>query len=92
MSTDEWVGTDNWLVQALQTAHAERAAALRRVAELERALKEVEWLPGPFYARDRTMVCPCCLQAECQGHAGDCLIGLALAGTRLRAEGGDDAE
>ena len=45
---------------------------------LLRAAREVEWLPGPDYARTKVMECPCCMQADYQGHAGDCLIGRAL--------------
>ena len=45
---------------------------------LLRAVREVEWLPGPDYTRTKVMECPCCMQADYQGHAGDCLIGLAL--------------
>jgi hypothetical protein len=53
---------------------------------LLRAVHEVEWLPGPDYARTKVMECPCCLQADYQGHAGDCLIGRALSA----AGDGDD--
>jgi hypothetical protein len=45
---------------------------------LLRAVREVEWLPGPDYAHAKIMECPCCLHADYQGHTGDCLIGRAL--------------
>ena len=48
------------------------------ISALLRAIKEVEWLPGPDYTRTKVMECPCCLHADYQGHTGDCLIGRAL--------------
>jgi hypothetical protein len=41
-----------------------------------------KWLPGPDYTRTKTMECPCCMHADYQGHAGDCLIGHALSAAK----------
>jgi hypothetical protein len=49
------------------------------IAALLRAIREIEWIPGPDYARTKVLECPCCLQADYQGHTGDCLIGRALS-------------
>lgn len=51
------------------------------------AVREVEWLPGPDYAHTKVMECPCCLQADYQGHTGDCLIGRALTAVHNETRG-----
>ena len=62
---------------ALTEAEEELAAATARVAALEGALRDVEWIRHPDHEYE---YCPCCERVRNTWHATDCELRAALAG------------